>query len=86
MFFRRAREVKPGFQERVNTLQAAGFTVNLFADTLQFARVMALAPNGDVFLAEHRLLKRPCAVVVSMMRPMPNWTTKAAMKTVFGVR
>ena len=27
MFFRRAREVKPGFQERVNTLQAAGFTV-----------------------------------------------------------
>jgi len=30
----------------------AGFTVNLFADTLQFARFMALAPNGDVFLAE----------------------------------
>ena len=28
MFFRRAREVNPGFQERVNTLQAAGFTVN----------------------------------------------------------
>jgi len=27
MFFRRAREVEPGFQERVNTLQAAGFTV-----------------------------------------------------------
>ena len=27
MFFRRRREVKPGFQERVNTLQAAGFTV-----------------------------------------------------------
>jgi glucose/arabinose dehydrogenase len=30
----------------------AGFTVNLFADELQFARFMALAPNGDVFLAE----------------------------------
>jgi len=29
-----------------------GFTVNLFADNLQFARFMALAPNGDVFLAE----------------------------------
>ena len=30
----------------------AGFTVSLFADKLQFARFMALAPNGDVFLAE----------------------------------
>jgi glucose/arabinose dehydrogenase len=30
----------------------AGFTVNLFADHLQMARVMALAPNGDVFLSE----------------------------------
>jgi glucose/arabinose dehydrogenase len=30
----------------------AGFTVNVFADGLQFARFMALAPNGDVFLAE----------------------------------
>ena len=30
----------------------AGFTVNVFADNLQFARFMALAPNGDVFLAE----------------------------------
>jgi glucose/arabinose dehydrogenase len=29
-----------------------GFTVNIFADTLQFPRFMALAPNGDVFLAE----------------------------------
>jgi hypothetical protein len=27
MFFRRTREVKPSFQERVNTLAAAGFTV-----------------------------------------------------------
>ena len=30
----------------------AGFLVNVFADRLQFARFMALAPNGDVFLAE----------------------------------
>jgi glucose/arabinose dehydrogenase len=30
----------------------AGFSVNVFADQLQFARLMALAPNGDVFLAE----------------------------------
>src|SRR5437867_3901773 len=30
----------------------SGFTVNVFADNLQFARFMALAPNGDVFLAE----------------------------------
>lgn len=29
-----------------------GFTVTLFADKLQYARFMALAPNGDVFLAE----------------------------------
>ena len=26
--------------------------MNVFADSLQFARFMALAPNGDVFLAE----------------------------------
>jgi len=30
----------------------SGFIVNVFADKLQFARFMALAPNGDVFLAE----------------------------------
>jgi glucose/arabinose dehydrogenase len=30
----------------------SGFRVNLFADHLQFVRFMALAPNGDVFLAE----------------------------------
>jgi glucose/arabinose dehydrogenase len=29
-----------------------GFAVNVFADELHFARFMALAPNGDVFLAE----------------------------------
>jgi len=30
----------------------AGFTVTVFADHLQMARFMALAPNGDVFLSE----------------------------------
>jgi glucose/arabinose dehydrogenase len=30
----------------------AGFAVNTFADKLEFARFMALAPNGDVFLAQ----------------------------------
>ena len=30
----------------------AGFTVSIFADTLQFPRFMTLAPNGDVFVAE----------------------------------
>jgi glucose/arabinose dehydrogenase len=30
----------------------AGFSVGVFASGLQFARFMALAPNGDVFLAE----------------------------------
>src|SRR2546425_7329069 len=29
-----------------------GFTVNVFAANLQLPRFMALAPNGDVFLAE----------------------------------
>ncbi|HEV3141905.1 MAG TPA: sorbosone dehydrogenase family protein [Vicinamibacterales bacterium] len=29
-----------------------GFTVGVYADRLQFARFMALSPNGDVFLAE----------------------------------
>jgi len=30
----------------------AGFTVSVFADKLQMARFMVLAPNGDVFLSE----------------------------------
>lgn len=30
----------------------AGFNVTIYADKLQMARVMALAPNGDVFLSE----------------------------------
>src|SRR5262245_47166837 len=29
-----------------------GFSVNIFADKLTFARFMTLAPNGDVFLSE----------------------------------
>jgi glucose/arabinose dehydrogenase len=29
-----------------------GFAVNVYADNLQFPRFMALAPNGDVFVAE----------------------------------
>ena len=29
-----------------------GFSVNVFADGLQYARFMALAPNGDVFVSE----------------------------------
>jgi len=31
-----------------------GFVIDVFADDLQHARLMALAPNGDVFLAESR--------------------------------
>lgn len=29
-----------------------GFTVNVFADNLPMARLMAIAPNGDIFLAQ----------------------------------
>ena len=50
-WFRKSTRVVPmpdGHQLTV----PAGFRVTLFADKLQFARFMALAPNGDVFLAE----------------------------------
>jgi glucose/arabinose dehydrogenase len=50
-WFRKPTRVVPmpdGHQLNVH----AGFAVNVFADKLQFARFMALAPNGDVFLAE----------------------------------
>jgi glucose/arabinose dehydrogenase len=30
----------------------AGFNVNLFADKMRLPRIMALAPNGDIFVAE----------------------------------
>src|SRR5262245_23573351 len=50
-WFRRSTRIVPmpdGHQFRTPD----GFAVNVFADNLQFARFMALAPNGDVFLAE----------------------------------
>jgi glucose/arabinose dehydrogenase len=50
-WFRKATRVVP-MPESHRLTVPAGFTVNLFADSLQFARFMALAPNGDVFLAE----------------------------------
>ena len=50
-WFRKATRVVPMPEGRRLTVPA-GFAVNLFADSLLFARFMALAPNGDVFLAE----------------------------------
>jgi glucose/arabinose dehydrogenase len=50
-WFRKATRVVPMPEGRRLTVPA-GFAVKLFADGLQFARFMALAPNGDVFLAE----------------------------------
>ena len=50
-WFREVTRVVPMPEDHRLTMPA-GFTVNLFADKLQFARFMALAPNGDVFLAE----------------------------------
>jgi len=50
-WFRKPTRVVPmPDAHRLNT--PPGFSVTSFADTLQFARFMALAPNGDVFLAE----------------------------------
>ena len=50
-WFRKSTRVVPASAgHQVKT--PPGFAVNVFADTLQFARFMALAPNGDVFLAE----------------------------------
>src|SRR4029079_17829375 len=49
-WFRKATRVVPMPGGRRLTVPA-GFAVKLFADGLQFARFMALAPNGDVFLA-----------------------------------
>src|SRR5262245_2334107 len=50
-WFRKATRVVPMPEGRALTLPA-GFDVSVYADKLQMARVMALAPNGDVFLAE----------------------------------
>jgi len=52
-WFRRPTTVVERPDGRRLTLPA-GFAVDLFADGLQHARFMALAPNGDVFLAESR--------------------------------
>src|SRR5438309_2169154 len=50
-WFRRATRVVAMPDGRRLTVPQ-GFTVTLYADGLRFARFMALAPNGDVFLAE----------------------------------
>src|SRR6476659_1496439 len=50
-WFRRPTRVV-GMPEGHRLTVPQGFTVGLYADGLQFARFMALAPNGDVFLAE----------------------------------
>jgi glucose/arabinose dehydrogenase len=50
-WYRKATRVVPMPEAQRLTLPA-GFAVNVFADKLQFARWMTLAPNGDVFLAE----------------------------------
>src|SRR2546430_388923 len=50
-WFRKATRIVPMPDGRHPTAPP-GFSVNVFADNLQFARIMALAPNGDVFLAE----------------------------------
>jgi glucose/arabinose dehydrogenase len=50
-WFRKATRTVP-MPEGHRLSVPAGFDVKLFADRLEFARFMALAPNGDVFLAE----------------------------------
>jgi glucose/arabinose dehydrogenase len=50
-WFRKITRVVPLPDGRLPTVPP-GFSVSVFADKLQFARFMALAPNGDVFLAE----------------------------------
>ncbi len=52
-WYRRAPRVVERLAGHELTLPA-GFTVNVFADGLRNPRWMALAPNGDVFLAESR--------------------------------
>ena len=50
-WFRKATRVVPMPDGHALTVPA-GFAVSLFAEKLQMARFMALAPNGDVFLSE----------------------------------
>ncbi len=52
-WFRRPTTVVEAPEGRRPTVPS-GFAVDVFADDLEHARVMALAPNGDVFLAESR--------------------------------
>ncbi len=50
-WFRKATRVVP-MPEGHRLTVPSGFTVSIFADGLQMPRFMALAPNGDVFIAE----------------------------------
>ena len=50
-WFRKATRVVP-MPEGHRLTVPTGFTVSIFADGLQMPRFMALAPNGDVFIAE----------------------------------
>jgi glucose/arabinose dehydrogenase len=50
-WYRKPTRVVP-MPEGLRLAVPAGFAVNVFADTLQMPRMMALAPNGDVFLSE----------------------------------
>jgi glucose/arabinose dehydrogenase len=50
-WFRKATRVVP-MPEGHQLTVPSGFTVSIFADGLQMPRFMALAPNGDVFIAE----------------------------------
>src|SRR5262245_59661976 len=50
-WYRKPTRVVPMPDEHQLTVPA-GFRVNIFADKLQFPRFMALAPNGDVLVAE----------------------------------
>ena len=50
-WFRKATRVVP-MPDGHRLTVPAGFAVNVFAEALQMPRMMALAPNGDVFLSE----------------------------------
>lgn len=50
-WFRKPTRTVP-MPEGHRLLVPPGFTVSVFADKLQFPRFMALAPNGDVFVAQ----------------------------------
>jgi glucose/arabinose dehydrogenase len=50
-WYRKITRIVPRPDGRLLTVPA-GFTVNVFAEGLQVGRMMALAPNGDVFISE----------------------------------